>query len=205
MYPKPRPEVLLHWVEKIFHGVPNLRYHILKLGMIHPMLSSIKSQGECRKPLFVHVFVQLEQNCKAGLCQERVRMFQGNVVLSDVLDVRCLKAIGGQEFFDREVRKLYNFRTLVIGDDGDESGTCGKHRFLRIFRSPVFHKMCRVRAKLDCEYFCEFFSTKWPNSCDQALEEPMGMLPFLFRDALQNPLVRFIQSDGQFVQGFSNT
>src|SRR5260370_7556166 len=135
-----------------------------------------------------------------------MRMFQGNVVLSDVLDARCLEAIGGQEFFDRKVRKLYNFRTLIVDDDGDKSGTCGKHRFLWIFGSPVFHKIkCRVRAKLDCEYFCEFFNAKWPNSCNQALEKPMGVLPFLFRDTFQNPFIRFIQSVGKFVQALSIT
>ena len=62
-------------------------------------------------------------------------------VLSDVLDIRGLKTmtIRGQEFFDRKVRKLYDFRTLDIDNDGDESGTRGELRLLWVFRSPIFH------------------------------------------------------------------
>jgi hypothetical protein len=47
--------------------------------------------------------------------------------------------IRGQESFDRKVRKLYDFRTLDIDNDGDESGTRGEHRLLWVFRSPIFH------------------------------------------------------------------
>ena len=62
MNPDPRSKVRLHRVEKVFHGDLNLRYHILKLGVIDHMLRSVEGQDEGFKPLSVYIFVQLQQN-----------------------------------------------------------------------------------------------------------------------------------------------
>src|SRR5713226_8669214 len=135
-----------------------------------------------------------------------MRVFLGNVVLADVSNIRCSQSIRGQEFLDRKARKLYNFRTLVIGDDRSKTRTSGEHRLLWIFWSPVFHKIDRrVRPKLDRKDLCQFFNPKWPNSYNHALKKPMRVLPVLFRDALQDSFVRVVQSSGQFIQGFPNT
>jgi hypothetical protein len=105
-----------------------------------------------------------------------------------------LEAIGCQELLDRKVRKLYNFRTFVVGD-GDKSGTRGEHGLLWTFWSPALHEISNSRAEVNCEYLCYLLDTKWSMSRNHALEEPRGMLGLLFGDALQNPLICAIQSD----------
>src|SRR5712671_1510233 len=160
--------------------------------MIHPVLSRIQGQRKGREPVFVHLFVQMQQDRQAGPQENSVRRFKRNVEVGDISDVRCLKAIGGQEFFDRKMRELHDFRVLVV-DDGDKRGTRSEYSVFWAFWPPALHESRdHIRTKFDCKYLSQLFNMKRPNSCSHTLEKSMGVLPFLFGDPLQNPLISLI-------------
>src|SRR5260221_10136429 len=103
------------------------------------------------------------------------------------------------------MRKLYNHRSAVI-DDCDKGGTCGEYCLLWILRSPACYEIRHiVRAKFDCEDLCQLFNTKGSNGSDHAPKKSVGMLEFFFRNSLQHPFLRVVQSDRQLVQSLPNT
>jgi hypothetical protein len=80
---------------------------------------------------------------------------------------------------------LYNLAAFLI-DDGDQTRTCGDHRFFCIFWTPgcvECREFCLVEP--NCENLCEFFDMKRTNRHSETSEESLGIFLFLLIDAQQ--------------------
>ena len=88
--------------------------------VIKTVLRSVLGKRKCCDPLPIHSVIQLEQDGNRCPRQECMRLFQGNIAIGHVADIRCLETIGGHVLFDRKMRKLYSFRPANAIDDGDE-------------------------------------------------------------------------------------
>src|SRR6266446_6105353 len=96
----------------------NSRRYFLILGVLNPMLGSIRRQRKRLQALLVHGFVQLQQHRKACSRENGLSSNEGDVIVADVSNLGGSKSIRNQVFLDGKMRELDNFRTLVL-DDGD--------------------------------------------------------------------------------------
>ncbi len=96
----------------------NSQCHVLVLGVIDPVLGSVECRRkQCSEPIFIHVSVQLQQHCEGCSPKNGVGGIQKNVIAADTPNIGRPKSIRSQKPFQRKVRELNDFRSLVLGDD----------------------------------------------------------------------------------------
>src|SRR5712691_8561146 len=173
--------------------------------MLEPVLGRIISKGKLWHGNVGDVLVQVQQDTKTCLSDECVRSCHRNMIPAGNCGAFFTKADRGQEFFDREMRKL----DYLVGfnvDKGKQCGTRGKHRFHWIFQAPILAK-CRdlPRLEIECKELCQFLdSERAGNHCD-TLDQASRKFPVCVIDLVQRAFIRLIECRWQFVQSTLDT
>ena len=127
--------------------------------------------------------------------------FKGDMVVGDI-STGCGKAVGSQEFFNREVGKLHYSRTTIV-NDSDQTRASGQHRVFMVFPPPVrvhFRDLCFSRIEVIRKKFSKLLDTEWPNGNCETLQESMRVVPTWSLDFLQYALVSLVQRFGQLLE-----
>ena len=130
--------------------------------MVNPVLSRIDCEWTFFDCAFVDLVTETKQDAEARPGKSGMGRMKEDVIARKMY-CRVGEARGHQEFFDGEVRKLYDRRIIDI-DDGNQTGTSRKHSLMGILGAPVvmtFRILSGIH--LNGEYFHKLFNTKRAN------------------------------------------
>jgi hypothetical protein len=71
----------LYRIKQTLHGFSNLRRHVMKLGMVDPVPSSIQGEGKVICGISVDFIIKLEEDAEAGVCKGGMCEFRKNVII----------------------------------------------------------------------------------------------------------------------------